>query len=177
MPVDRLRLRRGVDPQGAILQLRELVDRSRDALQQASLPGGMPAMRDHYLDWVQRVEMTLRNLSFDPAPITGFHTARYWHIRALEQESPRAVALVDCEIEFQVAALRRLLDDLQRRAARYSGLTNDTQLAILDTNALLQYLPPWQIPWPELLQRPDVRLVTPLRVIEELDAKIGRAHV
>ena len=42
---------------------------------------------------------------------------------------------------------------------------------MLDTNVLLHYLPVDQIPWPDIVGHQNVRLVIPLRVIEEIDAK------
>jgi predicted ribonuclease YlaK len=36
---------------------------------------------------------------------------------------------------------------------------------------LLEYLPPAEIPWTEIVRQDSVRLILPLRVIEELDAK------
>lgn len=45
------------------------------------------------------------------------------------------------------------------------------KLTVLDTNVMLEYLPPQQIPWTQLLDADRVRLIIPLRVVEELDAK------
>jgi predicted ribonuclease YlaK len=42
---------------------------------------------------------------------------------------------------------------------------------VLDTHVLLHYQPVDQIPWPAVLGAQSVRLVIPLRVIEEIDAK------
>ncbi|MCW2999178.1 MAG: hypothetical protein JWN65_2727 [Solirubrobacterales bacterium] len=41
----------------------------------------------------------------------------------------------------------------------------------LDTNVLLHCLPPGQIAWRGALGHPAVRLILPLRVVEELDAR------
>lgn len=42
---------------------------------------------------------------------------------------------------------------------------------MLDTNSLLHYEPPESIPWTNIVGRSPVRLVIPLRVIEEVDAE------
>jgi predicted ribonuclease YlaK len=43
---------------------------------------------------------------------------------------------------------------------------------VLDTNVLLHYQPPWQVDWTAVLgSAGPVRLVLPLRVIEELDER------
>jgi predicted ribonuclease YlaK len=65
--------------------------------------------------------------------------------------------------------LQRLLDDLNERRGRLALTTG--RISVLDTNVLLHYLPIHQVPWPEVVESAVVRLVIPLRVIEELDAK------
>lgn len=44
-------------------------------------------------------------------------------------------------------------------------------MAVLDTNVLLHYQPPTQIPWRKILSEEAVRLIIPIRVVEELDEK------
>jgi len=45
------------------------------------------------------------------------------------------------------------------------------QLTVIDTHVLLHFLPPDQVDWPAVIGAPTVRLVLPLRVVEELDEK------
>ena len=42
---------------------------------------------------------------------------------------------------------------------------------MLDTNILLQYQEPSKVRWRDVLRVESVRLIVPLRVVEELDAK------
>jgi predicted ribonuclease YlaK len=42
---------------------------------------------------------------------------------------------------------------------------------VLDTNSLLHYEPPESISWAKIAWHSPVRLVIPLRVLEEVDAK------
>ena len=42
---------------------------------------------------------------------------------------------------------------------------------MIDTNILLQYQEPTKVPWRDVLSAQSVRLIVPLRVVEELDAK------
>lgn len=62
-----------------------------------------------------------------------------------------------------------MVKDLEQRAARLSLAPG--HIAVLDTHVLLHYQPPEQIPWPKVVGHPHVRLVVPLRVVEELDEK------
>jgi hypothetical protein len=57
--------------------------------------------------------------------------------------------------------------DLQQRIDRAASAPGDP--AVIDTNILLEFMPPAQIDWRSLLATASVRLVIPLRVIEELD--------
>lgn len=45
------------------------------------------------------------------------------------------------------------------------------RICVLDTNALLHYTRFDQLPWPERIGQPAVRLIVPLAVIDELDNK------
>lgn len=131
--------------------------------------GNAVALRDRYLEWVEAIERQLAGITHDVRVLSLLQTPRYWHIRSLDEESARPFPLVDAELKLQTGALERLLDELESRTSR---VTNAQGLpAVLDTNLLLHYLPVDQIPWPEILGSPAVRLIVPLRVIEELDAK------
>lgn len=131
-------------------------------------PTAMLALRDAYLSWVEATEVQLQSISLDPAVVSALHTPRYWRIRSLG-EDPRPFPLVDAEISQQVAGLQSLLDDLTDRISRLASAPG--HLIVLDTNILLEFLPPDQVNWPDVVGVKPVRLVVPLRVIEELDAK------
>jgi predicted ribonuclease YlaK len=77
--------------------------------------------------------------------------------------------LVRTELEFQTSILERLVRDLNQRIDRASSVAG--HITVVDTHVLLHYEPPWQVIWPEVVGRSPVRLVVPLRVVEELDAK------
>jgi len=128
----------------------------------------MFALRDAYLTWVEATEGQLHNLSLDHTLVSSLHTARYWRIRSLEVD-PRPFPLVDAEVEQQVGWLQRLLDDLVDRLNRVALAPG--HLTVLDTNSLLEFLRPDQVNWADVVGQRPVRLVVPLRVIEELDSK------
>jgi len=96
-------------------------------------------------------------------------TPRYWQVRALDEASTRPWPLVEAEIRFQTGVLERLADDLDERVRRLASAPG--HLTVVDTNILLEYVPPREIPWTRIVGHSQVRLVVPLRVIEELDAK------
>ncbi len=96
-------------------------------------------------------------------------TRRHWEIRQLHGDirDARPVPLVQLEVELQLEALERLLRDLEGRIRRFS---DDGHAAILDTNVLLHHQPPANVDWTRIVDAP-VRLIVPLRVVEELDEK------
>lgn len=170
MVPNRLHLKDGVSPQQAAVVLRELL------MAAGNVPsvsvGGFNrncALRDAYLEWAETAERQLSGLTHDLGPITMLQTPRYWQIRALDEPSTRPWPLVEAEIKLQTGVIEQLANDLDRRVLRLALAPG--HLTVVDTNILLEYLPPNEIPWPKVVGYPSVRLVIPLRVIEELDAK------
>lgn len=166
MAVAKLSLKSGVTPARAVGAFRPLLIEATNIMSGAGRAGDL---RDRYLQWADAVESQLHGVSADPQILQMLHTPRYWRIRELTENSARPWDLVRSEVDVQVAAITRLLDDLERRSeALRSG---PGQVVVLDTNILLHCLAPAQIPWDQLIGRARVRLVVPLRVVEELDAK------
>jgi predicted ribonuclease YlaK len=96
-------------------------------------------------------------------------TERYWRIRAIDAATVRPSPLVDAETTLQHEALEQLVVELQERVRRLSRAPG--QITVLDTNVLLHYQEPAKVDWVSVLGVATVRLVIPLRVVEELDAK------
>jgi PIN domain len=180
-PPHRLALKDGVHPGSADEILHELI------MQLRNLPGSVPhsplgtvnaeRRRDAYITWAENAETMLGNLTHDQDVTDILYTPRYWVIRDLAPESTRPIPLIESETRAQQASLERLRTDLHARVTRATLATG--HIAVLDTNTLLHYEPPHQIVWPEILDQVSVRLVLPLRVIEELDAKkyLAREHI
>jgi hypothetical protein len=105
----------------------------------------------------------------DSSTWSRLYGRRYWHIRTVDRESARAMELINDEAKEQASWLEELADRLTQLADRLSAAPG--QLTVLDTNILLHFEPPDQIDWKEVVGRPEVRLVLPLRVVEELDEK------
>lgn len=170
MAPQRLYLKDGVDPHRAAKSLLELVMQARNIVGgRGGIPNAVDALRNDYLNWAEAAEIQLLGLTPDRGIVAMLHTNRYWHIRSLDETTTRPLPLVDAEIRLQTGWLEQLANDLSDRAVRLSAAPG--HLTVLDTNILLHYLPPAQIPWLDVLGQPNVRLVVPLRVIEELDAK------
>jgi len=126
-------------------------------------------LRDAYLKWEEVMEQLLRNAAYDPEVRAMLQSARYWEIRRLDASAPRPWPLIQAEIQVQKEAITSLVEDLLNRASRLSAAPGS--LAVLDTNIFLHSSPLNEIPWKEVLDSEQVRLVIPLRVVEELDAK------
>lgn len=126
-------------------------------------------MRDAYLMWVETVEIQLRSLTNDLQLSSALQTTRYWRIRELELGSPRPSPLIQGEIDVQREWLAGIVEDVRRRIQRAASAPGHP--TVLDTHVLLHFEPPPMIPWPAVLKQPAVRLIVPLRVIEELDEK------
>lgn len=122
-----------------------------------------------YLDWAEVTEGQLSNVTSDPDVLTLLYTPAYYEIRGLSSGSPRAVAFIDSERTRQVAALEALRDDLKWRLDRARAAPG--AITVLDTNVLLHHQLPDSVAWREVVRQESVRLVIPLRVIEEMDAK------
>jgi hypothetical protein len=122
-----------------------------------------------YLIWVDVAESRLRNLFLDTQTWSLLYTDRYWHIRSVTSERPRSFDLIRRELEHQTERIRELQNRLDRFGSRLAQAGG--RIAVLDTNVLLHYQPVDSIPWLQVVGVDEIRLVLPLRVIEELDAK------
>jgi hypothetical protein len=165
----RLRLRDGVQPRRAKEDLQERITRS-ERIVPAALQNAL-MLRDGYLQWVEDVEVMLHGLTDESDALMALQTSRYALIRGISDVSIAASpwALVQAEVRFQKSWLEQLLVDLRERSRRAEAAGGD--FAVIDTNIALHYQTPPAIPWNEVIDRSPVRLVVPLRVIEELDAR------
>ena len=161
--VQRLRLKHGVSPEHAVKVLREA---GRQTQEIAHTDPAAAFVR--YRSWVEGTEAQLASLSADPAAVTMLLTQRHFLIQDIGPSADRLWGPLYAERDFQAAALGTLADDLETRIARAAGVGEPV---VLDTNVLLHYQRPVSVAWPDVLGRAQVRLVIPLRVLEELDEK------
>ena len=166
-----LRLRPEADPQNTTQVLDEAINAGRNVIASVPIgtgigPGVLP-LAEAYVDWVAGVENQLHAVTLDFDVVEALHTSRYWRIRQLHEEPQRPVELVRAEIQQQTGWLEALRSDLQLRLSRIEAASGDP--AVVDTNVLLEFMPPREVDWISVTGRPSVRLIVPLRVIEELD--------
>jgi hypothetical protein len=129
----------------------------------------VPIHQNSFLAWVGTAETQLRNIFIDPSTWEHLYGDRHWQIYSLTQESPRAIELINNAATFQAAWLEELADRLKQVSDRLAAAPG--HLTVLDTNVLLHFQPPDQVDWPTVVGTSEVRLVLPLRVVEELDEK------
>jgi rRNA-processing protein FCF1 len=126
--------------------------------------------RARYLDWVEQAEGQLRNVFADPRVWEGLYSDIHWQIRRMGNEEPRPLPLMKLELGRQEERFERLqvgMHEIRNWVGRSSS-----QCVVIDTNVLLHYVPPDQIDWSEVVgSDEDVRLIVPLRVVNELDDK------
>ncbi len=173
----RLYLMDGVDASKAIDALTGRIYAAKNLSGSVAREGTDPGANDRYMvrrqvdyaEWVEVTEMELTNLTHDTDVLAIPYTSAYWEILRLTPSSPRAVAVIEAEIRRQIAGLEGLRDDLKRRLDRARCAPG--HIAVLDTNVLLHHQLPDSVNWREIIDQQAVRIVIPLRVIEELDAK------
>jgi PIN domain-containing protein len=165
----RLRLKHPVQPDHALEVLGEMIN----ALDQLMMDGrnndAVMRTRDNYLEWVEFTEIKLSELTHDATVTEMLHTARYWEIRRLVPSDARPIPLIEAERRVQLDNLHGMRENLEMHVGRARSAPG--HITVLDTNSILHYQLPDSINWPEVVGQEKVRLVIPLRVIEELDAK------
>lgn len=150
--------------------------------QQASAQNasGAEVKRQAYLNWVSTTQQQLRTVFADTELEDSLLGRGYWHICALASQSSERLPnrLIGEELVFQVGHPGIHGDPGGRIGEVAAGLrgllglsSRPGRICVLDTNALLHYTWFDQLPWAERMQVPQVRLVVPLVVVDELDAK------
>lgn len=124
---------------------------------------------NRYLQWVNGLEPMLKNIFVDQEVWTRLRDEAYWQIRLLNDSSPRWQELIYHESERQSGYLNDLLDQIKAVEAQLAAV--EGQLTVIDTNVLLEHQSPDQIKWVDVIGTTPVRLVIPLRVLDELDEK------
>ena len=156
----------GVDPQHAAAVRRSLADRAR----QASVAGHeCYQVPDAYLLWVEAVESQLSAVTADFSLIAAVQNEHYWRLQDVSAKFARPDPMMQAELARQCERFEALARELQQRHELITEAPGS--IAVVDTNVLLHYRPPAQVPWPQIVGTSPVRLVIPLRVVEELDLK------
>ncbi len=181
-----MRLRHGVTVEQAIQALGEIIQESlqprdigADVQGNVAVRAQVPVRLNGYLNWVYGAQARLRCIFADTELEDSLLARAYWHVSMSSiPPSPELGRLVDEELIFQAGhpglpgdhggRLGEAADGL--RALR--GLADRPgRICVPDTNALLHYTRFDQLPWPQRIGQPVVRLIVPLAVIDELDKK------
>ena len=161
----RVHLRSGVDVEDAIRLLRELETNSRSALPpEPPIPDNV---RESYVRWAITTERRLRAVLQRSDADALFDNSRHRDICSMPPGS-QLINLISGELESKSLDFGDLADYLQtalNRMRRAPGVP-----IVLDSNVLFQCLRLDQLDWVAEVQD-DVRVLLPLRVIEEVDAK------
>jgi len=145
----------------------------RDVARKGHDPGGnfrnyaAEALINAYVSWVDEIERTLRHYFVDPH-IEALYTPRFFNIWNSGGYVPRLSDVVVAEASLQAARLDALADDLEATSVRLLG--DPATFGVVDTNVFLHCVPLEDIDWSFVASGP-VRMVVPLRVVEELDDK------
>jgi rRNA-processing protein FCF1 len=172
-----MHLRRGATVTHAIEVLQERISASQGPTGSATDDAALK--RNLYLNWVADTEAMLQEVFTDAGiedPILG---RGYWHICSIPPFDHALMnRLVREELRFQcgfpaipgdaggrLGEVRARLQALARLGDRPG------RICVPDTNALLHYTRFDQLPWAERLRVEIARLVIPIVVVDELDAK------
>ena len=158
-----LPIRPGTDLTNAAVQLRAHAQELRNPLSVR----GMEKLT--FVSRVMAVEKKLRELFPDRTVWEGLRSETFWRIWESRYSVVVLDELITDEAGLQATWLDELAERLEALAKRLSAAPG--KITVLDTNSLLHYWPPDQVKWREVVGEPTVRLVLPLRVVEELDEK------
>ena len=117
-----------------------------------------------YVQWVSTTESRLRNLLAEPSVWEGLYSERFWHLTKDVMMQVSWPLIFEAEYQSQRDRLTSLANEIERACARSSG----GLLVVLDTNVLMHWKSLDEIDWTGQTLASEVRLVVPLRVIEEL---------
>jgi uncharacterized coiled-coil protein SlyX len=161
-----LRFHEGTDLATAARRLSNCLLKNQELV---AVSRGQDEYLQNYLRWVTTTEALLRSVFTDLALVHHLRTSAYWAIRNASFQPFRVIELINSELFEQRSWLEGLtvrLEALQNRMEAAPG-----KPTVVDTHVLLHYQPPEQVDWPTVVEQDEVRLVLPLRVVEELDEK------
>jgi hypothetical protein len=162
--------REGVDPSAVITGLRDLITQLQNV---ASTWGAGPDAwkygQNAYLQAAETIEASLRSwFEDDDGAGAGIVGDGYTRVREMTETTPRPYPLVSAEIGRQMRALRTLGEKLE---ALLVLRDRPGEPVVLDTNVLMHFLRPDEVPWNQVLGVDQVRIILPIAVIDELDNK------
>jgi hypothetical protein len=141
-----------------------------DNLRGGTAAGGPLSARDDYVRKVSEAESTFRSLFVGSDLAATLRSDRYWHLLSLNADSGLPWLVLHSEIDEQRLRFEDLLESLDwwNRFAQRPG-----EIVMPDTNTLMHYKRFTEITsddWRKDFHLSPVRLVVPIRVLDELDS-------
>jgi hypothetical protein len=161
----RVRLAPGVDPQRAINELTHIAGSTSGAIRPAALHES--DKRNDYIQWATWTEARLEGLLRREDARAIFDTPRH-HDISTSSLGEHLKAMLYAELNAKQRDFQEIVDYLTRQVDRMRSAPGLP--VVVDSNVLLQGERPDNVNWKAELKT-DVRLIVPLRVIEEIDAK------
>lgn len=151
-------------PADAVTALRGAAYELDERSQRAVDPG---TRLTSYKDWVSMFYEAIRRHVGTARTEALIHSRFYWHAVTMVLDN-RAMGDLYEGMRLQAVPFRELADEIEGYTKVYQPKVGWVT-AVVDTSALGVMQPPWQLPMPKMIDAPKVRLVLPLRVLEELD--------
>jgi len=119
--------------------------------------------------WADSVETSLTQVFTISSVLDFIQTSRYSHILNMDTSSPRVFPTVYAELTRQAQRLTELANEIEEETQIFAAASG--QPIVLDTNAVLRTKSFVTLDWATLVGGQEARVILPLRVVEELDAK------
>ncbi len=161
----RVRLRPGATIDGAIKVLDTLASNAHNAVSNVVYPG---EWQDAYVQWAAACEMELLTVLTREDVDRLFDNPRHRDI-AVMPAAGHVRRIIKSEIEAKAAALSAILAELEGARDRMRQAPGCP--TVIDTNLLLECQRADYLNWPQVTGEQHVRLVVPLRVLEELELR------
>lgn len=162
--VVRVRLAPGVEPERAIAEIRQLAGNKASAV--GATARHPVDQRVDYVRWTTDAETRLASILRRQDAQAFFDSPRHGDICSMPPGN-QLTTLIYAELEVLTRGLQQTVDDLEgylRRMRAAPGFP-----VVVDTNVLLECQRLDSVTWPAEIG--EARVMVPLRVIEEIDAK------
>lgn len=161
-----VRLAPGADPERAISKIRELVGDKASAVS-ATSRGHPVDQREDYVRWATNVEAHLVSVLHRTDAQAFFNSLRHRDICSMPPGN-QLTPLIHAEVDAITREMQDAVDYLERRLGRMRAAPGFP--VVVDSNVLLQCQRLDNVNWRGEVKS-VARVMVPLRVIEELDAK------
>lgn len=168
----KVRLRAGVSVDQAIGTLELLAVNAYGEAMPVG-PSHPADRRDEYVRWAVRTEQRVGSVLRRSDAAALFENPGHRDICVMVPGNHLG-QLISAEVDAKVAYLRELISDFRVAAARMKNGSGTP--TVVDTNVVIEHQRPDSVNWPKLVGISPVRLILPLRVIEEVDAFKFQGH-